>query len=522
MTEPAVGTPTIDTPTNRQTSVLQRALASIERVGNKLPHPFWLFVILTAVVVLASWLLATFNVSAITPGSGKRVEVRNLISGDGLHMMIGDLIKNYVNFPPLGLIVVVMLGVAVADKTGLLAALMRASLARVPARYVSLAVAVVCMFAQVAADAAFVVMIPLAMVAFRAVGRSPVLGAVVAFVAVGGAHNISPVLIPADPVFAGIATSAAHTIDPSYVVTPTSNYYFSVVSSLVLAVTIAVVTELVVARRVAVMNAEEPESTDAEELPDMSVSALEIKGMRWALASGAIFLVALALAVLPYGSPLRGKGGAIVNSPLMEGVAVFLMFFFIVIGTVYGIVIGKIRTSRDLPDMMVGGLKELAPVLVLFFTISQFLAYFQWTNLGSVISIHGAELLKNIGASPVLIFIGVVLLVSAMTLLLTSGSAMWALVAPILVPMLMLLHIHPETTMALFRIANAPVHSITPMSPYFVMALGFIRRYRPTAGIGTLMSLVLPLAVVDLVVWLLIFLAWYWLGIPLGPGAPVS
>jgi len=503
MTEPAVGTPTIDTPTIRRTSALQRTLASIERVGNKLPHPFWLFVILTGVVVLASWLLAKFDVSAITPGSGKRVEVRNLISTDGLHMMIGDLIKNYVNFPPLGLIVVVMLGVAVADKTGLLAALMRVSLARVPARFVSLAVAVVCMFAQVAADAAFVVMIPLAMVAFRAVGRSPVLGAVVAFVAVGGAHNISPVLIPADPVFAGIATSAAHTIDPSYVVTPTANYYFSVVSSLVLAVTIAVVTELVVARRVAVMNAAEPEASDVEDLPDMSVSALEKKGMRWALVAGAIFAVALVLTVLPHGSPLRGKGGAIV------------------IGTVYGIVIGKIRTSRDLPDMMVGGLKELAPVLVLFFTISQFLAYFQWTNLGSVISIHGANLLKDIGASPVLIFIGVVLLVSAMTLLLTSGSAMWALVAPILVPMLMLLHIHPETTEALFRIANAPVHSVTPMSPYFVMALGFIRRYRPTAGIGTLMSLVLPLAVVDLIVWLLIFLAWYWLGIPLGPGAPV-
>ncbi|KAA5828485.1 AbgT family transporter [Saccharopolyspora hirsuta] len=500
---------------------MMRALDVVDRVGNKLPHPFWLFVILSALVVLASWLLSALGVSAVSPVDGKVVEVKNLISGPGVQMMLGDLIDNFVNFPPLGMIVVVMLGVAIADKSGLLAAMMRAALARVPAGLVTFAVALTSMFAHIASDAAFVVMIPLAMIAFRAVGRSPIIGAVVAYVAVGGASSISPVIEASDAVFAGLTTSAAHTIDPSYVVTPVANYYFSLASSLLLSVSITVVTELVVARRVAAMNAAEPELTDVEELPDMSLSAAERKGVRRALVAAALYLAVVVLAVLPGGSPLRGEDGSIVDSVLMDNVAVVMMLFFMVIGTVYGVTVRTITSPKDFPELMGQGLRELVPVLVLFFAVSQFLAYFKWTNIGQVIAIGGAGLLDSMDAPVVVIFLGAVLLISVLNLLLTSGSAMWALVAPVLVPMLMLLHIQPETTQALFRIADAPTNSLTPMSPYFVIALGFIRRYRPSAGIGTLMSLVLPLALVNLTVWVLMFLAWYALGLPLGPGVPI-
>jgi aminobenzoyl-glutamate transport protein len=503
------------------TSFVMRVLDVVDRVGNKLPHPFWLFVILSVLVVLASWLLAALDVSAISPVDGKEIEIKSLVSAAGVQMMLGDLIKNFVNFPPLGMIVVVMLGVAIADKTGLLAALMRAALARVPAGLVTFAVALTSMFAHVASDAAFVVMIPLGMIAFRAVGRSPIIGAVVAYVAVGGASSISPVIEGGDAVFAGLTTSAAHTIDPNYLVTPVSNYYFSAASSLLLAVSITIVTELVVTRRVAAMNAVEPELTGIDELPDMSLSTAERTGVRRALIAAALYLVAVVLAVLPSGSPLRGEGGSIVDSPLMENIAVLLMLFFMIIGTVYGLTVRTMTSPKDFPDLMAQGLRDLVPVLVLFFAASQFLGYFKWTNIGQVIAITGAGALDSIGAQPVVIFVGAVLLISMMNLLLTSGSAMWALVAPVLVPMLMLLDIQPETTQAVFRIADAPTNSLTPMSPYFVMALGFIRRYRPSAGIGTLMSLVLPLAVVNLCVWVLMFLAWYALGIPLGPGVPV-
>ncbi|WP_253766930.1 AbgT family transporter [Goodfellowiella coeruleoviolacea] len=498
-----------------------RVLDLVDRAGNKLPHPFWLFVILSVLVVLASWVLSALGVSVTSPVDGKEVGVKSLVSDAGVQMMLGDLIKNFVNFPPLGLIVVVMLGVAIADKTGLLSAMMRGALARVPPGLVTFAVALTSMFAHVASDAAFVVMIPLGMIVFQAVGRSPIIGAIVAYVAVGGASSISPVIEGTDAVFAGLTTTAAHTIDPDYVVTPVANYYFSAASSLLLAVTITVVTEFVVTRRVAAMNAVEPELTGVDELPDMSLSAVERTGLRRALIAAALYLAAVVIAVLPSGSPLRGEGGSIVDSPLMENVAVLMMLFFMIIGAVYGVTVRAIRSPKDFPELMGQGLRELVPVLVLFFAVSQFLAYFKWTNIGQVIAIAGASTLDSMDAPPVVIFVGAVLLISVLNLLLTSGSAMWALVAPVLVPMLMLLHIHPETTQALFRVADAPTNSLTPMSPYFVIALGFIRRYRPSAGIGTLMSLVLPLAVVNLCVWVLMFLAWYALGIPLGPGVPV-
>jgi hypothetical protein len=255
------------------TSLILRLLDFVDRAGNKLPHPFWLFVILSVLVVAASWLLAALDVSVISPADGKEIAVQSVVSGAGVEMVLGDLIKNFVNFPPLGLIVVVMLGVAIADKTGLLPALMRAALTRVPAKLVTFAVALTCMFSHVAGDAAFVVMIPLGMIAFRTVGRSPIIGAVVAYVAVGGASSISPIIEGSDAIFAGLTTSAAHTIDPNYLVTPVSNWYFSAASSLLLAVTITIVTETIVARRVSAMNAAEPELTDTEELPDMSLSA---------------------------------------------------------------------------------------------------------------------------------------------------------------------------------------------------------------------------------------------------------
>ncbi|MFD0920666.1 AbgT family transporter [Saccharopolyspora rosea] len=502
------------------TSLVLRGLEAVDRAGNKLPHPFWLFVALAVVVVLASWLLAALGVAVVSPADGERIAVRSLVSGDGVRMMLGDLIDNFVNFPPLGLIVVIMLGVAVADKSGLLPALMRGALARVPAKLVTFAIALTSMFGQVAGDAAFVVLIPLAMIAYRAIGRSPVIGAIVGYVSVGGASSIGLVITGSDAVFAGVTTSAARTIDPGYVVTPVSNYYFSAVSSVVLAISITVVTELVVARRIAAMNRAEPELTEVEELPDMTLSAAERTGVRRALVVAAAFLAGVVLAVLPSGSPLRGAGGSVVDSPLMANIAVVLMVFFLVIGVVYGVAAGTITAPGDVPELMAQGLRELVPVLVLFFAASQFLGYFKWSNVGQVIAISGAQLLGDLGARPVPIFLGAILFVSALNLLLTSGSAMWTLVAPVLVPMLMLLHIQPEMTQAVFRIADAPTNSLTPMSPYFVIALGFIRRYRPSAGVGTLMSLVLPLAVVNLCVWTLLFLAWYGLGLPLGPGVP--
>ncbi|MFC3994562.1 AbgT family transporter [Nocardiopsis sediminis] len=505
----------------RSAGFVLRALAVIERVGNKLPHPFWLFVILTAAITLISWLLSALDVSVVSPADGETVAVQSLVSEAGARMMVEGAIENFVTFPPLGVILVVMLGVAVADKAGLLAAILRAALSRVPARLVTFVIAFTGMISHIASDAAFVVMIPLGAIAYRSIGRSPMLGAVVAFVAVSGGNNASPLVTGSDAMLAGLTTAAAHTIDPDYLVTPVATYYFSLVSSIVLSVVITVVVETVLKRRVAAMNAESPEQADTEDLPDLTLSADERRGLRNAGITAVVIIGALVLAMVPTGSPLRGEAGEIVASPLIQNIAVFLALLFFGTGVAYGRAVGVVRAARDIPDLMAHGVRELAPIMVLFFAVSQFLAYFRWTGLGEVIAISGARSLESIGVSPLVLFLGFIVLVSLMNLIITSGSAMWSLIGPILVPMLMLLDIPPEVTWALYRIADSCTNCITPMSPYFVLALGFIRRYRPNAGIGTLISLTLPIAMSLLVAWVLLFLAWYALGIPLGPGAPI-
>ncbi|MFJ2174607.1 AbgT family transporter [Streptomyces sp. NPDC087851] len=545
-------------PVSGSVAITLRVLGVIERVGNRLPHPFWLFVILSAVLLVLSWALHGLGVSAESPTDGATVTVRSLISDAGVTMMLDGLIDNYATFPPLGVVLVVMLGVSVADRAGLLTAMLRAALAKVPVRAVTFMIAFTGMVAHIASDAAFVVMIPLGAIAYRSVGRNPVLGAVVAFVAVSGGHAASPLVTPSDATLAALTTAAAHTIDPSYTVTPVANYFFSLVSSVVLALVITLVAETLLVRRVAMMTADDeaeagqagktgesgktgqagqagesvkadgaaatPETVAApeatEELPDLSLTDDERRGLRAAGFTALALLAAIALAAMPTGSPLRGDHGAVIDSPLVHNIAVFLSLLFFATGVAYGRAVGVVRTAKDIPDMMALGLRELTPILVLFFAISQFLAYFKWTSIGEVMAITGAELLDSSGVPIAVIFVGVILVVSVMNLVLTSGSAMWALIGPVFVPMLMLLKVAPETTWALYRIADSCTNPITPMSPYFVLCLGFVRRYRPKAGIGTLMSLTLPVALSMLVVWTLLFLAWYALGLPFGPGAP--
>ncbi|MFF7653052.1 AbgT family transporter [Streptomyces sp. NPDC007983] len=515
-------TTTVDRPTGSVALTL-RLLGVIERVGNRLPHPFWLFVILSGVLMVLSWGLHGLDVSATSPADGKAVDVKSLLSGDGLTMMLDGLIDNYATFPPLGVVLVVMLGVAVADKAGLLTAVLRAALAKVPTRAVTFMIAFTGMVAHVASDAAYVVMIPLGAIAYRSIGRSPVLGAVIAYISVSAGHAASPLVTPSDATLAALTAAAAHTIDSGYTVTPVANYYFSLVSSVVLSLVITVLAETLLSRRMKMITDADGsgEGGDGtEELPDLSLTTIERRGLRAAAVVTAALVAAIALAALPAGSPLRGEHGAVIDSPLVHDIAVFLSLLFFASGVAYGRAVGTVRRAKDIPGVMAQGISELSPVLVLFFAISQFLAYFKWTGIGEVMAIHGAELLDSSGVPLALVLVGVILVVSVMNLALTSGSAMWALIGPVFVPMLMLLRVAPETTWALFRIADSCTNAITPMSPYFLLCLGFVRRYRPQAGIGTLMSLTLPVALSMLVIWTALYLAWFAVGLPFGPGAP--
>lgn len=504
---------------SRSMSVLLRFLRGVERLGNRLPHPFWLFTIMAAFVVVLSAALNAIGVSATSPADGEVVRVKSLLSAEGLSTIIGDAVDNFATFPPLALILVVMLGVSVAERSGLLHALLRGSVTRVPAKYLTFVVALVGISGSVASDAAYVVLIPLGALIFQAAGRSPILGLVVAFGSISAGYNASLLLTPTDAVLAGLSTGAARFVDTGYTVTPLANYFFSAASALFLAVVVTAVTEFVLSKRTDEMAADGA-GVD-QSLGELQLGSAERRGLRNAGLTALALAVLIVVALVPSGSPLRGPDGGVLDSPIITGIAYVLGVAFLLTGAVFGRTAGTLNRAREIPEAMTKGVVDLAPVIVLFFAASQFLAYFKWTGLGEIIAIRCAALLQSANVHPLLLFVGLAAISSLINLVITSGSAQWALIAPIFVPMFMLLGVAPETTQAVFRISDSATNLISPMSPYFAMALGLLQRYRTQAGIGTLMSLTLPISLTVLVLWVLFFMAWWAVGIPLGPGAPV-
>ncbi|GAA1399696.1 AbgT family transporter [Pseudonocardia kongjuensis] len=493
-----------------------RALDVVERLGNRLPHPFWLFWVLSALLGVLSLGLAAAGAGAVDPGGDGWVPVRNLLSGDGLAFAVSAALDSYRSFPPLVTIMVVIMGVALAERTGLLAAALRASIANVPASLVVFVLAFLGTVSTVASAAAYVILVPLGGIAFRAVGRSPILGVVVAYTAIASGYDANPVPAPNDVVFAGITTAAARIVDPGAVVTPLGNWYFNIASALLLAGVITLVTELLLTRR----DGLEPDRGTGGDDPGLELSAAERSGLRRAFLAVLTLLTVTLLLTAPAGAPLGGDGGP-AGSPLLAGVAFLIALVFGIGGIAYGVRTGAIRTFDDVPAIMAKGIVTVAPVLVFFFAISQFLAYFSWTNVGTLISVGTSDLLRGIGAPTWLVLLTVLAFLLVLNVVITSGAAMWAITAPVVVPMLMLLDVPPETAQAVFRIADSGSTSISPMSPYFLLALGFLQRYRADAGIGTLVSFTLPLAFAMTTAWTALFFVWWGLGIPLGPGAPV-
>ena len=523
--------------TRERPSFLMRSLGVVERLGNLLPHPFWLFVILAGVVVVLSAVLSAMGVSATDSATGERIEIVSLLTADGVQQMLGEALTNFVTFPPLGMIIVVILGVGVAEGSGAISAAIRFIVSRVSVKWLTFTIALVGVTGSVASDAIMLILIPLSAAAFKAVGRSAIMGAVVAYAAASAGYNASLLVIPQDAVLAGITTTAAQVVDESYVVSPLANYFFSIVSALVLAVIITVVAELVLNKMTAKLRAEEDASgssaldslaigrdTDTAEPIEgdnlLSYTPREAKGLRNVLIALVVFLGVYFLLLFASWSPFAGETGPLASSLLTDIVPV-ISILFIVLGMAYGITTGSITAPKDVPRMMAESVKELTPIIVLFLIASQFVAYFKWSNMGTVLALNGAEGLKALDAHPLVVLTGIVILISVFNLMITSGSAQWTLLAPIIVPMLMMVGISPETTQAVYRIADAPTNIMTPVAAYFVFTLGYIQKFSPKAGIGTLMSMTIPLALSMLVGWFLLFIAWWLLGIPLGPGVPV-
>ncbi|EFF2296265.1 AbgT family transporter [Escherichia coli] len=410
----------------------------VERIGNKVPHPFLLFIYLIIVLMVTTAILSAFGVSAKNPTDGTPVVVKNLLSVEGLHWFLPNVIKNFSGFAPLGAILALVLGAGLAERVGLLPALMVKMASHVNARYASYMVLFIAFFSHISSDAALVIMPPMGALIFLAVGRHPVAGLLAAIAGVGCGFTANLLIVTTDVLLSGISTEAAAAFNPQMHVSVIDNWYFMASSVVVLTIVGGLITDKIIEPRV----------------------------------------VSLA----------------------------------------YGIATRTIRRQADLPHLMIEPMKEMAGFIVMVFPLAQFVAMFNWSNMGKFIAVGLTDILESSGLSGIPAFVGLALLSSFLCMFIASGSAIWSILAPIFVPMFMLLGFHPAFAQILFRIADSSVLPLAPVSPFVPLFLGFLQRYKPDAKLGTYYSLVLPYPLIFLVVWLLMLLAWYLVGLPIGPG----
>lgn len=490
-----------------------RWLDAVERAGNALPHPASLFVLLSALVVALSLALSAAGVRVAHPLTGETVAVVNLLSADGLRRLALNVVPNFMGFAPLGPVLVSLLGLSVAERSGLLAAVVRWVVQAAPARVLTLVLVFSGAISHTVGDVGYVLLIPLGAALFHSMGRHPLAGLAAAFYGVSGGFAANILLSPTDVVLAGLTQESARMIDPAAVVTPMANYYFLAASVLLVTITGTLVTERVVVPRLG------PYAGAVEAVPHAPLSAQERRALGWALAALALLAVLVAWGLLPAGGALRDPDRpAFVDSVVVRGLVFFLFLGGLVPGLVYGRIAGTIRSDRDVYAGMQQNVELLASYLVVVFFIAQFIALFTWSNLGVVLAVNGATALRALDLGPVPLLLALVLLTAGIDLVLGSASAKWAMLGPVLVPMLMLLGSEPALTQAAYRVGDSITNIITPLASNFPLVLLFVQRYEPEAGIGTVTATMLPYSLANLLLWPALLVGWMLLGWPLGPG----
>ncbi len=498
--------------------VFLKALDYIEIVGNRLPHPATIFAMLAGIVILISAISYWMGVSAVHPVDGSVVTVKNLLSGDGIRWIYTNILDNFLRFPPLGYVLVVMVGIGLAEGTGLFAIMIRALVLGAPKKLITAAVVLAGIISGLAVEAGYVILIPLGAMIFHGIGRHPMAGLAAAFCGVSGGFGANFFIGSIDPILAGISTSAAQLIIPDMVVNPAVNYYFMIASSFVVLIVGVWVTDKIVEPRLGKYEG------NAERFAIEQLTPLEKKGLRWAGISAMIFLALWAMTVIPENGILRNpETGSILHSPFFDGIIIGILLFFFIPALVYGRIVGTIRNDKDMMKHIIKSMSGMGGYIVLVFFAAQFVYFFNESNLGLIIAIKGAAGLRDIGFTGPVLIASFVLLSAFINLFMGSASAKWAIIAPVFIPMLMLLDnaYHPGITQAAFRIGDSLTNLVTPMMSYFALIVTFAQKYDERYGIGTIISTMLPYTLFLGIVWIATLMLWVWLGIPLGPDGPI-
>jgi aminobenzoyl-glutamate transport protein len=506
-------------------TTMQRFLDGVEKVGNMVPHPVVIFLILIGIVIVLSAILGAFGTSVsyerINPETHEvetaSTAIRSLLNVEGIRFLYSSLIPNFMSFTAVGLMIAAMIGAGVAEESGLVTALIRKLVIVSPRWALTYILAFVGILASIAADAGYLVLIPLAGVAYLAVGRHPLAGLALGFAAVAGAFTVNMLIKPLDAVLVEFTNDAARLVDPERSIGLASNVWFSIASVLFLTVIIAFITDRMTAPRLGNYNPDAAGEGVVHE-QGATLSEQESRGLRFALYGLIGLLVVFALLTVPSGAPLRNPetGELIGNSPFMNGLIAVIMLTFLVTGWAYGIGAGTMRTLTDVIGAIEKSIKNMGGTIFLFFVLSQFVAYFTYTNIGTVmaLSLSGALQAANIGALPLLL--GFIVVVAIIDLLLTGAIAKWAIFAPVFVPLLMRLGVEPEAVLAAYRVGDSPMNAITPLNAYFALVVGFAQKYDRSAGVGTIVSLMLPYVVLMFLLWTGLFAVWKALGLPWG------
>lgn len=500
---------------------LAKTLDWIETVGNKLPDPALLFLLLLALTWLLSWPLSLIHFDVVNPKTGEQIQVVNQLTGAAMASFLASMVKTFTGFHPLGVVLVALLGVGVAESTGFINACIKKMLSITPTNLITPALILVAIVSHTAADAGYVLVIPLGGVVFYAAGRHPLAGIAAAFAGVSGGFSANFLPSGVDPLLQGLTQAGGQLLDPELQVNPLCNWLFTSISSILIILVGWYLTDKVIEPRL--------KSTvvdgNLKEMPKVrGLTPEDEKGLRAAFFSIVLSLLVLAIWVWMPDSAMRSPNGGLTefSAPLMQSIVPLIFLLFLIPGIIFGYISGSVNNHRDIINGMSHTMSTMGYYLVLAFFAAQFIAVFGRSNLGILLAIKGAAFLQSLALPGQLTIGGIILLTALINLLIGSASAKWALLSPIFVPMLMQLGYSPELTQAAYRIGDSTTNIITPLMPYFPLVVVFCQRYVTKAGVGTLVALMLPYSVAFLICWTLFFMAYWALDIPLGLQASYS